>query len=187
VLVFRDPLNRWMPSRPLWNQHSYHITNVNDDLTIPMVEAPNWRTYNNYRQNVQTRAGSGGAGPQSDITAGVFTSVDNDPAGCMGEWTLRANLCNRGAHPALAAVAGTFYASDPRQPGAHPICTASTVGILLPGECQDVACVWQDPPNDKVDLWFRGDDDGAGRTSEVECKERNNLLLLRQVRCGGVG
>jgi len=53
VFVFRDPMNRWMPSRALWNEHSYHITNINDDLTVPTMEDDNWRSWNNYRQNVQ--------------------------------------------------------------------------------------------------------------------------------------
>jgi hypothetical protein len=51
VFVLRDPLMRWAPSRPLWNQHTYHITNINDDLSIPAPEPPNWTSHNNYRQN----------------------------------------------------------------------------------------------------------------------------------------
>lgn len=39
----------WMPGRPVWNQQSYHITNVNDDGTIPREEEPNWLRFNNYR------------------------------------------------------------------------------------------------------------------------------------------
>ena len=30
IHVLQDPKNRWMPSRAIWNQHSYHITNIND-------------------------------------------------------------------------------------------------------------------------------------------------------------
>lgn len=41
----------WMPTRPIWNQHSYHITNVNDDGTIPRYEEPNWEQHNSYRAN----------------------------------------------------------------------------------------------------------------------------------------
>ena len=49
----------WAPSRPVWNQHSYHITNVNDDLSIPTSESPNWDTYNNFRtQDQGERPGS---------------------------------------------------------------------------------------------------------------------------------
>ena len=39
----------WGEARPLWNQHSYHITNVNDDLTVPFSEANSWQVHNTYR------------------------------------------------------------------------------------------------------------------------------------------
>jgi hypothetical protein len=39
----------WGPARSLWNQHTYHITNINDDLIIPIDEPNSWEEYNNYR------------------------------------------------------------------------------------------------------------------------------------------
>ncbi len=39
----------WMPSRPIWNQHSYSITNINDDGSVPPSPTSNWHTWNNYR------------------------------------------------------------------------------------------------------------------------------------------
>lgn len=57
VTVFEaDPTisgNRWNTTRPIWNQHTYHITNINDDGTVPAVEENNWEVYNNYRVNQQ--------------------------------------------------------------------------------------------------------------------------------------
>jgi uncharacterized protein (TIGR02145 family) len=44
----------WVDTRSIWNQYSYHITNVNDNGTIPATESNNWETYNNYRQNAMT-------------------------------------------------------------------------------------------------------------------------------------
>lgn len=34
IFVFGNPGN-WSPARPVWNQYMYHVTNVNEDLTIP--------------------------------------------------------------------------------------------------------------------------------------------------------
>jgi len=45
--------NDWIPTRKIWNQHSYHITNVNDDGSIPSREPNSWQVYNNYRRNRQ--------------------------------------------------------------------------------------------------------------------------------------
>ncbi len=39
----------WGPARPLWNQHTYHITNINDDLTVPASELNGWEGHNTYR------------------------------------------------------------------------------------------------------------------------------------------
>ncbi len=43
IYVFGDAQNRWVPTRKIWNQHTYHITNVNEDGTIPAVEINNWQ------------------------------------------------------------------------------------------------------------------------------------------------
>src|SRR6185369_15387696 len=67
VFVYRDPLNRWMPSRPIWNQHAYHITNVNMDGSVPVVETANWKTFNNYRKN--TQGGPKDPAPRLDLSA----------------------------------------------------------------------------------------------------------------------
>ena len=39
----------WAPSRPIWNQHAYHITNINDDLSVPPREPDSWAYHNTYR------------------------------------------------------------------------------------------------------------------------------------------
>ena len=54
IFVYGSDGDPWSETRPLWNQHSYHITNINDDGTIPANEAASWLVYNNYRRNRQT-------------------------------------------------------------------------------------------------------------------------------------
>ncbi len=49
ITVFGDANNSWYPARPIWNQHQYHITNVDNDGGIPQYEADNWLTWNNFR------------------------------------------------------------------------------------------------------------------------------------------
>lgn len=39
----------WGPARPLWNQHSYHITNIEDSLAVPASEPDSWEAHNTYR------------------------------------------------------------------------------------------------------------------------------------------
>ena len=60
LYVFGSPGN-WSPARPVWNQYMYHVTNVNEDLTIPTYcfdkatvftaqDGTERRPYNNFLQ-----------------------------------------------------------------------------------------------------------------------------------------
>ncbi|OAB60590.1 hypothetical protein AY599_13495 [Leptolyngbya valderiana BDU 20041] len=40
--VFESPNDDWGPTRSIWNQWNYHVTNVNPDGTIPRFEQPHW-------------------------------------------------------------------------------------------------------------------------------------------------
>ncbi|WP_181918981.1 putative Ig domain-containing protein [Wenzhouxiangella sediminis] len=40
--IWESPTDDWAPMRSIWNEHRYHVTNVNDDLTIPAQEPPHW-------------------------------------------------------------------------------------------------------------------------------------------------
>jgi len=40
--IWESPTDDWAPMRSIWNEHRYHVTNVNDDLTIPAQERPHW-------------------------------------------------------------------------------------------------------------------------------------------------
>jgi hypothetical protein len=45
----------WGSARPLWNQHTYHITNINDDLSIPGSEPDSWDAHNTFRTQAPSR------------------------------------------------------------------------------------------------------------------------------------
>ncbi len=58
VQVIRDKMDRWIQARRIWNQHTYHVTNVREDGTIPQFEQPSWKRLNTFRTNAQIN-GSG--------------------------------------------------------------------------------------------------------------------------------
>jgi uncharacterized membrane protein len=45
----------WADSRPLWNQHNYHITNINDDWSVLVNEPNSWDLHNTYRTQTPDR------------------------------------------------------------------------------------------------------------------------------------
>ena len=55
--VVRDVEDRWIPARRIWNQHTYHVTNVREDGTIPAVEPRHWELLNTFRTQAQIEAG----------------------------------------------------------------------------------------------------------------------------------
>jgi hypothetical protein len=144
-VILRDPLDRWVPSRPIWNQHAYSITNVTDDGRIPKASTllRNWEQpgMNNFRQNTQ---GSLGKLALADLTA----QIENLSGLCSGEsgtFPLTTRVCNRGTNPvqdgvtiafySAAGDAGTFDAA-----GASLICESTTQTLLNPGQCTTVTC-----------------------------------------------
>jgi hypothetical protein len=60
VQVIRDVEDRWIQARRIWNQHTYHVTNVREDGTIPMVEPQHWDSLNTFRTQAQILEGGGG-------------------------------------------------------------------------------------------------------------------------------
>ncbi len=50
ITVIGDASSTWAPTSMAWNQHAYHITNVEDDLSIPASPTMNWLLgHNSYR------------------------------------------------------------------------------------------------------------------------------------------
>jgi hypothetical protein len=46
--VFGDSAGAWAPARSLWNQHAYSVTNIEDDLGVPVTAVPNFTVDNSY-------------------------------------------------------------------------------------------------------------------------------------------
>lgn len=57
IEVIRDADDRWIGARRIWNQHTYHVTNVREDGSIPTHEAPSWQHLNTFRTNAQVQDG----------------------------------------------------------------------------------------------------------------------------------
>jgi hypothetical protein len=103
VRVFGSATSSWVRTRRVWNQHTYHITNVEEDGTIPKQEKPNWLEpgLDNFRQNLQP--GTEHAAPDAIVTVAPR---------CSGDYGLEITVRNIGqsALPAgvvVGAFAGT--------------------------------------------------------------------------------
>jgi hypothetical protein len=143
--VIGDAQNRWVRTRRIWNQHTYHITNVNDDATVPMNETRNWTVarFNNFRQNVQ---------PNDILAAPDLTvTVRADYMSCPAI-DLTATVINQGAASAPAGLTVSFIYVDDLGAVLETIGTATTTHPLFAGATESVALTWT-PSTPPVDMY----------------------------------
>jgi hypothetical protein len=166
--VLRDRLDRWASSRPIWNQHAYSITNINDDGTVPQTSewVPNFSdpSLNNYRQNAQGPASSE---DMPDITGRIEEDACKSGEGVA---TLTSTVCNRGLRAVGAAMPATFYAGDPADH--NVLCVSYTNGPVPVGGCLEVQCEIQSSVEGAITVVVN--DDGSGGQTTVECNSANN-------------
>jgi uncharacterized membrane protein len=115
----------WSDSRPLWNQHNYHITNINDDWSAPIAEENSWSVHNTYRTQTPDRTPV----PSYQLT---FTYTAGAPA--VTVLTPTASISLTGAAP--------HFAWSYRQELRQPVITttfASRLDNVQPGETRQVA------------------------------------------------
>ncbi len=168
IRVLRDVMDRWAASRPIWNQHAYHVSHVADDGTIPATHA--WMAnhtiagLNNFRMNAQGSLARAGA---ADLTVSVAHGMDLCDA--MGTVTLGARVCDRGTNPVSDGARVVFYAGDPAT--APTVCETTLPRLLNPGECTDVSCMATFPAGSASrDAVVVVDPDHA----VFECRDANN-------------
>lgn len=170
VYVFGDANDSWVTTRQIWNQHTYHITNVNDDGTIPANEVNSWATFNSYRQNVQN-VGSVLAAP--DLTASFLRF---DPSGCPNVAKVIARIGNGGSTLAPAALDVAFYNSSA---GNTLLGVVQTTQKLMPGQWEDVTLVLPLPVVTPITITVIADQNGGGVGKVSECDEQNNACSGR--------
>jgi hypothetical protein len=183
IQVFGEANDNWVRTRQIWNQHAYHVTNVEDDGDIPENEENNWLIdgLNNFRQQTQLT----GVLAAADFEV---TDLTMETDGCPATARLWARVRNTGAAGAVPGIPVAFYLGEP--PGGTPIGTTATTLRLLPGESE---LVWVDfvLPEELQAVPFRwyvvADDDGSGDGRVNECHEDNNVGGPAETTCPGFG
>ncbi len=175
VTVWTVEDDTWMGSRPIWNQHNYFVTNVEDDGTVPAKAPSHWNARdggpNTFRQNVQGKTGSSLNRP--DITtAGLpqFTCIASQN---LADVTV--DLCNRGLDPVEKAEASVaLVRTDQATP---ELCRLQNSQVLAAGKCEPVTCtipVTKGAAPFDITIYSAGLD---------ECDEANNTSFISRVSC----
>src|SRR5207248_10841587 len=143
--ALKSPSDKWVNTRSVWNEHTYHVTNVNLDGTLPYPETNSWAPgqSNSYRQNVQGQ--------------GVFSSPDLSICEVKADMTncsttaaqVSGVVYNGGAIPASPGVTVDFYAVFADGTSAH-VGTGTTKTRLKPGDSETVSVPWAAPPQSQA-------------------------------------
>ena len=170
--VFGDTQGKWVRTRRVWNQHNYHVTNVEEDGTIPANEARNWMQprLNNYRQNVQPL----GEFNAPDLIVSLSTRCSPSPE-------LVALVRNIGSASVPAGVVVGFYAGDPLA-GGMLLGQETTTKALAPAEAVEVTLAVGSFPTTSA---FAVVDDGMPSHAWQECRTDNNVSEGITAECPG--
>ncbi|MCA9552240.1 MAG: VCBS repeat-containing protein [Myxococcales bacterium] len=176
--VFGDVLDNWVPTRVVWNQHSYHITNVTPGGRVPFPEQASWLTTNTYRTNVQG-TGTSVARAAPDLVAVDPLSLNQCAARIrVGSW-----VENRGAILVAAGVSVAFYDGAPG-PSNPAFAVGHTSQTLQPGQGELVVVTWPNPPTAPRTVFVIADDDGSGTNTgahnECDVDQPNRVQLSGQ-------
>ena len=165
IEVWGDTLDNWVATRPIWNQHTYHVTNVGLTGEVPAEEPANWLTpmdkpYNSYRRNAQGSA---------DFCAPDLTLFDLD---ANFEICPKVEVCvwvsNQGCLGVGAGVKVSFYEDTLGLLG-----TAVTKAPIVAGAAEQV-CLSADVEVQNGLVSASVDDDGMMKGALNECIEDNN-------------
>ncbi len=178
--ALKSPSDKWVNTRSVWNQHTYHVTNVNLDGTLPFPETSSWASgqSNSYRQNVQ------GQGQFSSPDLSVC-AVDADMTNCRdGAAKASAVVYNGGALVSTPGVTVDFYAVLEDGSTAH-IGQGRTTRSLQPGDSETVSVPWTAPPQTQpVKLRAVVDE----KSVIGDCHPENNTVTsANPVRCSPLG
>ncbi len=181
LYVYRDVLDRWADSRPLWNQHAYSITNIDDDGKIPATK--DWKQnfldpkLNNYRAN---RQGDKSANLLPDITGAL---TQGDVCQLNGDKVvLTGKVCNRGLRVVGANMPATFYKGPPAD--GRVLCVSYTTGpVQLGNACLPVSCELAAEDVVGSVVYMLVNDDGQGHATTEECNVNNNTDKVTVADC----
>jgi hypothetical protein len=180
IHVFGDKANSWVGTRTLWNQHTYHVSNVCDDRdtacdapnvygSIPTDEKANWGLpwLNNFRQNVQDK----GIFDAPDAT--VKLAVD-----CTDPVLARVSVRNQG----LASLPKDVQVGVFKVAGDVLVGQAQTTHALFPGQTE-VLEISLDAAALKEDTFVARILIDPQNPTFHECKEDNNQSSEEQASC----
>ncbi len=183
ITVFGDSANSWVGTRTLWSEHTYHVSNICDDLdqacappnvygSIPVDETENWTVpwLNNFRQNVQG--------------AGIFNAPDPTPTltvDCTAPVVAHVTVRNVGQSGLPSGVDVAVY--EKATPTDVQVGTTKTTIPLLPSQAEALT-VTLGAGATATDKFYATIVIDAAHPTFHECRSDNNTSPTVSPACG---
>jgi outer membrane protein assembly factor BamB len=170
ISAYGDLDESWASARPLWNQHAYSITNVNDDLSIPVDATPNFTLYNNWHAGVARVD----ADALVDDLTGIINNVCEDDCD-LGYLLITFQVANRSERVFEGTIPVSFYADfDDGRVLVDTVEVDLSLASAMSSEGINVA-IDATTAIGASGLVMRVDDDGSGTGIVTECSELDNV------------
>ena len=159
----------WMPARPVWSSHGYHVSDASSAGTAPATEAAHWETseFNGYRHNVTNGIGVLGVDLDVDLFADLSSCGDE-------QVDVVASVFNRGETSAPAGTSVSLYRGTDAMGELRS--SQRITDVLAPGESVQVSWTETLRAGERRD-YFIVLDESEG-TAVAECREENNSATL---------
>ncbi len=177
VFLYGAGADNWVPTRRVWTQHTYHVTDADSSGNVPLMEQSNWEVegLNNFRQNVQGE----GVFNAADLTASLSINLNK----CSDELVLQATIYNEGSLGVPAGIDVSFFQGSDNtgiKLGSKP-----TLEPLLTGGSTLVT--WTlDAPMEKTSYYVEVDFGENGGIVD-ECDNTNNGSVVPDAECPAPG
>jgi hypothetical protein len=189
--VWGDPSDVWVAARRIWNQHSYHVTNVLESGGIPLHEPESWkplhgRLYNTYRSQPRVY----GVAPDLALTAIQVSSPGAMCGDLSDEIQITVVVKNEGDLRVGPGVVLEFFGTWADGSEALLDANGAPLSVVLdkslePGASTLVTVTYEvgnnAAPHDEelpssVRATIDGGNDAANDGAERECHEDNNEI-----------
>ncbi len=176
VFVYGDSEDRWVRTRQVWTQHTYHVTNAGSLALTPLVEDPNWAQpgLNNFRQNTQGEGAFNAPNLSVDVAVGLGNCLDE-------QFTIIVTVRNEGSLGVPAGIEVTLWEGDDAT--GDLIGTMFTSTALLPGGFEQLEWLVGAPAREAKTFYATVDDAAFSSGEIAECDESDNEGGTMTVAC----
>ena len=178
LFALRDVHDAWVSTHSVWNQHAYHITNIDGDLSAPDPWQAPWEEFNTFRAARQ------GEVPLNSPDV-VVSSLQVHAQMCPPDIEIRATIENAGVSAIPEGMPVSLYLFHGSGEG-ELVETVALDGAISPGGVTTVDFHYEISTNQlNQDLGFQivANDDGQGGAPIPDCNPDDAAMMVDGVMC----